>query len=52
MKFESWGQLLLSIFLILFGLLTFPPFKMEIAYEQHVLAIIAVAAGVLLWLKR
>jgi hypothetical protein len=53
MKFsKNLGMLLLAIWLILFGLLTAPFLKVNFAYSSDLLAVLAIAAGVLLLLQR
>jgi hypothetical protein len=49
---KNLGMLLLSIWLILFGLLTAPFFRLSFAHSGDLLAILAIAAGVLLLLQR
>ena len=46
------GMLLLAVWLILFGLLTAPFLRVSFAYSGDLLAVLAVAVGVLLLLKR
>ena len=46
------GMLLLAVWLILFGLLTAPFLKISFAYSGDLLAVLAVAVGVLLLLQR
>jgi hypothetical protein len=45
-------MLLLAIWLILFGLLTAPFLKVNFAYSSDLLAVLAIAAGVLILLQR
>jgi hypothetical protein len=47
---RSWGQLLLAIWLILYGVLYFV--HLGIAQEPAILAALALAAGILLLLRR
>jgi hypothetical protein len=47
---KNLGLLLLAIWLILSGLLVFVP--VDFAYTGHLLAVLAIAAGVLLLLGR
>lgn len=49
---KNLGMVLLAIWLILFGLLTAPFFKFSFTYSGDLLAILAIAAGVLLLLRR
>jgi hypothetical protein len=49
---KNLGMLLLAVWLILFGLLTAPLLKVSFAYSGDLLAVLAVAAGVLLLLQR
>jgi hypothetical protein len=49
---KGLGMMLLAVWLILFGILTAPFLKFSFAYSGDVLAILAIAAGVLLILKR
>ena len=49
---KDLGMILLAAWLILFGLLNAPFIKVNIAYSGDVLAVLAVAAGVLLLMKR
>jgi hypothetical protein len=46
------GMILLAVWLILFGILTAPFLKFGFAYSADVLAILAIAAGILLLLRR
>ncbi len=46
------GMSVLAAWLILFGLLTAPFLKISFAHSGDVLAILAIAAGVLLFMKR
>jgi hypothetical protein len=43
---------LLAAWLVLFGLLTAPSLKLSFAYSGDLLAVLAIAAGVLLFLQR
>lgn len=49
---KDLGMILLAAWLILFGLLTAPFLRVSFAYSGDVLAVLAVAAGVLLLMKR
>ena len=49
---KDLGMTLLAAWLILFGLLTAPFLKVSFAYSGDLLAVLAVAAGVLLFMKR
>jgi hypothetical protein len=49
---KNLGMLLLATWLILFGILTAPFLKVSFAYSGDLLAILAVAAGVLLLVQR
>ena len=49
---KDLGMNLLAAWLILFGLLTAPFLKVSFAHSGDVLAVLAIAAGVLLLLKR
>lgn len=49
---KDLGMILLAAWLILFGLLNAPSIKVSFAYSGDVLALLAVAAGVLLLMKR
>jgi hypothetical protein len=49
---KNLGMLLLAVWLILFGLLTAPFLKISFAYSTDLLAVLAIAVGVLLLLKR
>ena len=46
------GMILLAVWLILFGILTAPFLKVSFAYSGDLLAVLAIAAGVVLFLKR
>ena len=53
MKFpKNLGMLLLAVWLILFGVLTAPFIKVGFAYSGDLLAVLAVAVGVLLLMQR
>jgi len=49
---KNLGMFLLAIFLILFGLLTASFLKINFAYSSDLLAVLAIAAGVLLLMQR
>jgi hypothetical protein len=49
---KNLGMILLAVWLILFGILTAPFLKFSFAYSSDLLALLAVAAGVLLLLRR
>jgi hypothetical protein len=49
---KNLGMLLLAVWLILFGLLTAPFLGVNFAYSRDILAVLAIAAGVLLLLQR
>jgi hypothetical protein len=49
---KNLGMLLLAIWLILFGLLTAPFLHLSFAHSGDLLAILAIATGVLLFLQR
>jgi hypothetical protein len=49
---KNLGMLLLAIWLILFGLLTAPFLRFSFAYSGDLLAVLAIATGVLLFLQR
>ena len=49
---KNLGMILLAIWLILFGVLTAPFLNIEFAYSSHLLALLAIAAGILLLLQR
>lgn len=49
---KDLGMTLLAACLILFGLLTAPSLRVSFAYSGDLLAVLAVAAGVLLFMKR
>jgi hypothetical protein len=46
------GMVLLAVWLILFGILTAPFLRLSFAYSVDLLAILAIAAGVLLLMQR
>jgi hypothetical protein len=49
---KNLGMLLLAIWLILFGVLTAPFLHISFEYQGALLAILAIAAGVLLLIQR
>jgi hypothetical protein len=49
---KNLGILLLAIWLILFGLFTAPFLTFTFAYRGEVLALLAIAAGILLLMQR
>jgi hypothetical protein len=49
---KNLGMLLLAIWLILFGLLTAPFLRFSFSYSGDLLAVLAIATGVLLLLQR
>jgi hypothetical protein len=49
---KNLGMLLLAVWLILFGVLTAPFLNVHFAYSVDLLAVLAIAAGVLLLLQR
>jgi hypothetical protein len=49
---KSLGMILVAVWLILYGVLTAPFLKFGFAYSGDLLAVLAVAAGVLLLLRR
>jgi hypothetical protein len=49
---RNWGMLLLAVWLILWGLLTAPFLKFNFTYSGDLLAVLAIAVGVLLLLQR
>ena len=49
---KDLGTLLLAVWLVAFGLLTVSFLKISFAHSGDVLAVLAIAAGVLLLLKR
>jgi hypothetical protein len=49
---KNLGMVLLAVWLILFGLLTAPFLKFSFAYSGDLLAVLAIAVGILLLLQR
>ncbi len=49
---KDLGMMLLAAWLILFGLLTAPFLGVSFAHSGDLLAVLAVAAGILLFMKR
>jgi hypothetical protein len=49
---KNLGMILMAVWLILFGILTAPFLKFSFAYSTDLLAVLAVAAGVLLLRQR
>lgn len=49
---KDLGMILLAAWLILFGVLTAPFLRVSFAHSGDVLAVLAIAAGVLLLMKR
>jgi hypothetical protein len=49
---KDLGMILLAAWLILFGLLTAPVIRVSFAHSGDVLAVLAIATGVLLLMKR
>jgi hypothetical protein len=49
---KNLGMILLAVWLILFGVLTAPFFKVSFANSSDLLALLAIAAGVVLLLQR
>lgn len=49
---KNLGMSLLAIWLILYGLLTAPFLNISFSHSGDILAVLAIAAGVLLFLKR
>lgn len=49
---KDLGMILLAAWLILFGLLNAPFIRVSFAYSGDVLALLAIATGVLLLMKR
>lgn len=49
---KNLGMLLLAAWLILFGILTAPVLKVSFVYSGDLLAVLAIAAGVVLLMKR
>ncbi len=53
MKFpKNLGPILVGIWLVLFGLLTAPFLKINFEYSGHILAVLAIAAGICLLFQR
>jgi hypothetical protein len=49
---NNLGMILLAVWLILFGVLNAPFLRLSIAHSGDVLAVLAIAAGVLLFMHR
>ena len=49
---KNLGMLLLAVWLIMFGVLTAPFLKFSFAYSGDLLAVLAIAVGVLLLVQR
>lgn len=49
---KGLGMILVAVWLILFGILSAPFLKFSFAYSGDVLAVLAIAAGVVLLLRR
>jgi hypothetical protein len=49
---RNLGMILLAVWLILFGVLTAPFLKVSFGYSGDLLALLAIAAGVCLFLQR
>ena len=49
---KNLGIILVAVWLILYGILTAPFLKFSFAYSADLLAVLAIAAGVLLLLRR
>ena len=49
---KDLGMTVLAVWLILYGLLSAPFLKISFAYSGDVLALLAIVAGVLLFMKR
>jgi hypothetical protein len=49
---KNLGTLLMAVWLILFGILTAPFLKFSFAHSTDVLAVLAIAAGVLILMRR
>jgi hypothetical protein len=49
---KNLGMLLLAVWFILFGLLTAPFLKFSFTYSPDLLAVLALAVGVVLFLQR
>jgi hypothetical protein len=52
LRTRNRGTLLLAVWLILFGLLTTSFLKVSFPYSSDILALLAIAAGILLFLER
>ena len=49
---NNLGMILLAVWLILYGIVTAPFLKFNFAYSGDLLAVLAIAAGALLLLRR
>jgi hypothetical protein len=49
---NNLAMIVLAVWLILFGVLSAPSLKVSFAYSGDVLAVLAIAAGVLLLVRR
>ncbi|CAN5872867.1 hypothetical protein BH23PLA1_BH23PLA1_29970 [soil metagenome] len=49
---KDLGMIALAVWLVLFGVLTAPFLKVSFAYSGDVLAVLAIAVGVLLFMRR
>ena len=49
---KNLGSILLAIWLILYGLLRAPFLHVSFAYSDDILAVLAIVAGILLFLER
>ena len=49
---KELGMMVLAAWLILFGVLTAPFLKISFAYSGDLLAVLAIAAGILLFMRR
>lgn len=49
---KNLGMILLAVWLVLFGVLTAPFLKLSFAYSGDLLAVLAIATGVLLLVRR
>jgi hypothetical protein len=49
---KNLGTILLAVWLILFGLLHAPFLKVDFAHSADILAVLAIVAGILLFLER
>jgi hypothetical protein len=49
---HSFGMMLLAVWLILFGVVTAPFLHFDFAHSRDLLAVLAIAAGALLLMKR